>query len=50
LPSPRVVSNIIGPQSNPVKRNPSKVTIAFVIFGQFVGHDLSFTKSQPPTG
>jgi hypothetical protein len=50
LPSPRIISNIIGVQSNPVKRNPSRVTIAFVIFGQFIGHDLTFTKSQPITG
>lgn len=50
LPGPRVISNAVGSQSNPIRKSRLKVTTIFTIFGQFVDHDLDLTPTQGGTG
>ena len=40
---PRAVSNSLGIVPTPMKMNPNNVTLALVIWGQFIDHDLSLT-------
>ena len=40
-PWPRVISNNVGKTPTPIPEDPNKHNILFVIFGQFIAHDVA---------